>query len=425
MIWLCSSVLALVLLAAGTRGRSPSVWLSVGLLWFGIVTGALAVLGVVQQTAIIAALATLTGCTVGGTATFKSAIARMRGYFILVFVLVVSMLLLPAELGSLSYYVLSAFHLGVDVGRSWEMLEMQLWYTASPLIPFLYAGFLFSWIWAPLLAKIPWKSKLVTRSNGAGKTTSLTKRRFWLVAMGCFGALAAFIGYYPYFRDPAYPLVGTDIYWRNALPAERVLSSTSWLVAAAKERHPIIVLGIAVASKLSGLGVESLLRLVYIGLILVLGFAIFLLVFIASRNRALASLSALASAASMSTTVGMYTGAISNWIALILWIMTLTALAVRNYNLRQRFVSIFGLTVGSLAVLFIHPWTWVAVIVGLIAYCVIVLVARPKGCFREVGSVLLVVLLNACRFGVELVCALESAGLASSRCILAGARFLR
>jgi len=411
VIWLASSALALIMLAAGTRGRSVSIWFSVALLWFGTVTGALAVFGVIQQVATIAALATLTGCAVGGIAALGSATTRMRGCFILVFVLVVSVLLLPVELGSLSYYVLSAFHPGIDIGRSWEILEMQLWYTAFPLIPFLYAAFLFSWIWAPLLAKMLWKPKPVANSNGPGKTTSLTESRIWFVVMGCFVLLAAFLGYYPYFRDSAYPLVGTDIYWRNALPAERVVSSTSWLAAAAKERHPLVVLGISAASKLMGLGVESLLRFAYVGLIAALGLTVLILVFAASRNIALASMSVVMSTISVSTTGGMYTGTVAEWVALIVWGLTLAFLAVSSgRTLRHEFICILGLAIGSVAVLFIHPWTWLAMMVGLIAYCAIVLAVRPKGWLRDVRSVLFVIFFNAAMLALSLFVLLKAQG---------------
>jgi hypothetical protein len=409
VIWLASSAFALVILAAGARVGSRSIWFSVALLWLGIVVGVLTAFGVTQQIAAIAALATLAGCAFGGIVSLRSGPARTREHFTLVFVLMVALLLLPAELGSLSYYVLSAFHPGIDVGRSWEMLEMQLWYAASPLIPFMYAAFLFSWIWAPLLAKI-WKSKPVARSNDSGKIASLSESRIWIVVMGCFVMMAAFLGYYPYFRDPAYPLVGVDIYWRNALPAERVLSSASWLVAAAKERHPLVVLGIAVTSKLTGLGVEPFLRFAYIGLILTFGLTIFVLIFTASRNKPLATMSALVSTVSVSTTGGMYTGTIAEWIALIVWIMSLIFLGIGSHTRRRRLTSVIGLAVGSLAVLFIHPWTWFAMMVGLIAYCAIVLVIRPKKYLREIGPVLLVIFFNAAGLALSLFALLRIQG---------------
>jgi hypothetical protein len=410
VIWLASSALALILLAAGARGRSVSAWFSVALLWCGIFAGALAVFGVVRQAATIAALTTLTGCAVGGIVALGPATVRVRGCFFLVFVLVVSVLLLPVELGSLSYYVLSGFHPGIDIGRSWEMLEMQLWYTAAPLIPFLYAGFLFSWIWAPLVANIRWKSNPVAGSNGLGKTTSPAESGIWIVIMGCFVLLAAFLGYYTYFRDPAYALVGVDIYWRNALPAERVLSSTSWLAAAAKERHPLVVLGIAIISGLSGIGVESLLRFAYIGLILAFGLTIFVLVFTASRSKLLASTGAIMSAVGVPATSGMYTGTIAEWIALIAWVMSLIFLAIAVHNLRRWLICSCGLIIGSIAVLFIHPWTWFAMMVALVAYCAIVLVVRPKGYLREIGPVLLAIIFNAAGLALSLSLLMKTQG---------------
>jgi hypothetical protein len=409
--WLVSSALAVVLIAVGTRRASVSLWLSILSLWSGIAIGALGMVGVVWlQLATVGALATLTGCVLGGLAGTKATTSPSRGYFAIVFLLVLSLLVLPAELGSLLYYVLSAFRPGIGVGKSWELLELQLWYTAFPLIPFLYAAFLFSWIWAPLLTKIPWKPKPVAGSNGPGKAANPAESRIWVVVMGCFVLLAAFLGYYPYFRDPAYPLVGTDIYWRYALPAERVVSSTSWSVAAAKERHPLVVLGIAVASKLTGLGVEPFLRFAYIGLILAFGLTIFVLVFTASRSKLLACLSAMVSAVAVSTTGGMYTGTIAEWIALIVWIMSLIFLAIGSHSRRRQLTSIIGLTVGSLVVLFIHPWTWLAMIVGLIAYCVIVLIVRPGRYLREVAPVLLVILLNVAGLALSLFALMRTQG---------------
>jgi hypothetical protein len=318
--------------------------------------------------------------------------------------------MLPVELGSMLYYVLSAFHTGIDIGRSWELMEMQFWYTAFPLIPFLYAAFLFSWIWAPLLAKIPSKLRPVADQDGAGKTAKLSESRIWPVIIGCFVLLGVFLGYYPYFRNSTYPLVGTDIYWMNALPAERILASTSWIAAAVKERHPLVVLGIAIISGLSGIGVESLLRFAYISLILAFGLVIFVLVFTASRSKLLASLGAMVSTAGVPATSGMYTGTIAEWIALIVCIMSLAFLPITGRNLRRWLICSCGLIIGSIAVLFIHPWTWFAMMVGLIAYCAVVLVIGPKGYLREIGPVLLAILFNAAGLALSLSLLMKTQG---------------
>jgi hypothetical protein len=408
VIWLTSSALALILFAAEARERSVHIWLSAALLWFGIFSGAIAELVFYPLFATVAPLAIMAGCMIGGIANLRRATRRVRERFTIVFVLALSLLLLPVEIGSLWYYVLSAFHPGTSIGGPWEMLEMQLWYTAFPLITFLYAGFLFSWIWAPPLARIVPKSS--ARTNVVGETDNFTGSRTWLVVMGCFFLLAAFLGYYLYFRSSTYPLVGVDIYWRNALPAERVLSSTSWLAAAAKERHPLVVLGIAIISGLSGIGVESLLRFAYVGLILAFGLTIFVLVFVASRSKLLASMSATMSAVGVPATSGMYTGTIAEWIALIVWVMSLMFLAIAVHNLRRWLICSCGLIIGSIAVLFIHPWTWFAMMVGLIAYCTIVLVIRPRGYLREIGPVLLAIIFNAAGLALSLSLLMKTQG---------------
>jgi hypothetical protein len=393
-IWLASSALAFIVLAAGARRRSASIWLSVGLLWFGIITGALALLGVVRQVTTIAALATLIGCALGGIADLRSATSKVREQIFLVFVLTICVLLLPVELGSLSYYVLSAFRPGIDVGRPWEMLEMQLWYAAFPLIPVMYAAFLFSWIWAPLLARITRKSTSAAGLNDTRRANGSTGSRMWLVIMGCFVLLAGFLGYYPYFRDPTYPLVGTDIYWRYALPAGRVLSSASWTVAASAERHPLVVLSIAGASKLLGLTVESLLRFAYVALILAFGGAVFILVLAGSRSKTLASLCALVTTVSVPATSGIYTGTVAEWLALIVWILSSAFLVIEKKNLLRFSLVILGIGFGSITVAFLHPWTWIAMMLGLVVYAAAVEALRLHGGLRDVSSVLVVVLSN-------------------------------
>lgn len=391
--WLLSSVFAVLLLAGARKSRRDWLWPGILLLWLGIALGTVGLASLVRLGLVAGPLLTLIGLVIGANAVFNELDSRSRGYFILTVLLVLSLLILPAELGSVTYYVLSAFHPGTRVAGSWELFELQLWYAAFPIVPLLYVLFVFSWIWAPLIAKVlPGSAKRVVNEiaepNGS-------EGRAWIFVISAYIVLAAFLGYFAYFRSPTYPLVGTDIYWRNALPAERVLASSSWIVAAAKERHPVVVLGIAALSSLLRLGVESLLRFAYVCLILVFGAAVFLLVLLASGDRMLASMSALMSTISAPTTDGIYTGIIANWVAMIVWILSLTMFArSRRSGLGGHAVPILGLGVGSLAVLFIHPWTWLALMVGLVAFPIIAILFRLKGAFHDLVSVLAVILLN-------------------------------
>lgn len=63
--------------------------------------------------------------------------------------------------------------------------------------------------------------------------------------------------------------------------------------------------------------------------------------------------------------------------------------------MRWYFVPMITLCFGSLAVLFIHPWTWLTVMVGLVAFLIMAVAFRLKNAVRDVGSVLVVILLSA------------------------------
>lgn len=398
MIWLSSSVLAVVLLAGLTRTRSAWLWPAILLLWSGIALGVLGVVGLLEQGMSAAEpLLTLAGCVVGAIGTLRGLTSTGRGHFMLVLLLALSLLVIPAELGSLLYYVTSAFNPGAQLGVSWESLDQQLWYSAFPLIPFLYIIFLFSWIWAPLLTRMSPKSlSFLDRTFAKHPNPNQNRGRTWVVPIAACFVLAFFLGYYPYFHDASHQLVGTDIYWMNANPVHRVLSSTSWVTAAAQERHPIVVLSLAALSRLFGVQIESLLRFAYVELILVFSGAMFLLVSRASGNKMLASFVALMSTVSPPTTDGIYTGIIANWVAAIIWILTFASLARATGQGRRAYAaSILSLALGSLAILFIHPWTWLAVMVGLVAYSLIAICIRLKGVGCDLVSVLVSILLNA------------------------------
>jgi hypothetical protein len=270
-----------------------------------------------------------------------------------------------------------------------------LWYTAFPLIPFLYLAFLSSWIWAPLVTRITRKTGRPPPSN-SGEDANSKESRGWLVAVGGYISMGAFFGYYAYLHDSAYPLVGTDIYWRYVLPAERLLSSSSMVIAAGRERHALVAFAIALICKFLGLGVEASLRFAYVVLVLAFGGAVFLLVLVCSKNKALAAFSALITAVSPPAMAFIFTGTVAEWIALVIWIVTFALLGIHvTRNLRHESLYVVGLVGCSLAVLLVHPWTWLAMIAGLVSYPVITILRRLKESYRNAFLVLVVIMSNA------------------------------
>jgi len=410
IVWFLLS--GIVLLAVGSRTHNQPSWhyLSIALLASGIGLGTLGTSEAgLQSLSVVGFLATFVGCVLTGYLTVrpKATGNPNRRSFAAIFLTTLALLLLPAEIGSLSYYVLSAFIPGIEFGKSWELVELQLWYTAFPLIPFLYAAFLFSWIWIPVVLKMFGSKPNPDFDKAVPQKAHRSVGKSWLPVVLLNATLAVFLGYYTYFHDP-FSLVGTDIYWRHALPAQSVLSSgttiAQWFAAAARERHPVVVFGIAIASGISGLTPDWLLRYAYVFLILAFSAAIYLLVKRASKNDSLAMMSALAATVSTSTTVGMYTGIVANWLALILWVLSLTPLAIEGVTGAGRRILLFiALSSGSLAILFLHPWTWVAFIVTLVAYSLALLLTHHKHA-RDVPVLIgLVILINGIVAGLSLL----------------------
>jgi hypothetical protein len=290
---------------------------------------------------------------------------------------------------------MSGFRPGIEVGKSWEPLELQLWYVASQSIPFLYVLLVFSWIWIPLVARIMSKLTRRSRKKEIAVNSVMNDNSAWPVIIGGCILCAVLVGYYPYFHDGDYPLVGTDIYWRYAMPAQRVLSSSSWITASVKERHPLMVLAITTASSLLGMDPASLLRFAYVVLILALSGATFALVFIASKSRLIAAASTMIISLTPAVTAEIYTGTLAEWAALVAWTIVLAFLVVPQRDAyRSRALMIGALSLGSVAVLFLHPWTWVVVILGFVTYCLAAIALRLKDRRYDVGAIASVILLN-------------------------------
>jgi hypothetical protein len=407
IIWLLFCELAVLLCAITNRSRSVTFLASILSLVCGIVIGNLAVLGAAAQEFLTAgSLLTLVGCVLAGFVATRAMSSTGRRHFAIVTLLTLSLLVLPAELGSLLYYVLSAFQPGVTMGKGWELLEMQLWYTASPLTPFLYAAFLFSWIWVPLLLRVFPSLKPAIQGNRLSGNVSSKKNSTWLWLVASCILISAFLGWFPYFHDASYPLVGTDIYWHYVRPAQTALLSGTtigqWTASAAKAEHPLSVVLVTLVSNFTGLTPESLLRFAYAFLAIAFSGSIFLLVKFASGNRVLASMSALVAAFSPTTTIGIYTGIIANWLALIAWVLSLIPLAIEKVqSFSHRVFLTVGLAVGSIVVLFLHPWTWISFVVGFIAYFLIRLAHRSKINFHDVVLIVVAVLINGIAVGVS------------------------
>jgi len=330
----------------------------------------------------------------------------------------ISSLIIPIELSALKFWVLSAFNPANTVGREKALLELQFSYLAYPLLQALYLAFLFSWIWIPVLlffkrrfgktrfyaSKESSQSRPAVRSFSidqtgppSGKMTVRWRRIGPKIILVSSLLVAMFTAYYPYFHGPSW-LVGTDTYWRYLDPLQKVVNEGSW-TAALQERHPaylLILLGLKTITSASSFLAVKFMPMVSI---LLLALATFWLVKVSVSNEYLASLASVFSVLSITTTEGIYTGILANWFALILWVLFfvffLKALKKRIFQEKSRNVQLQYftiLTVLSLGILFVHPWTWGVFLAVFICY-VGLTVVRDRSVARKMGVMAALILL--------------------------------
>lgn len=306
------------------------------------------------------------------------------------------------EVASATHQVLRAFDVQTMIGRMDAAIELQLSYASYPLLPWLYLAFLFSWAWAPLF----WRMKKLnlffslTATTGVcengSKLKSLSARlsllsepRFVLAL-----ALAAFIGYYPYFENPPW-LVGTDAYWRYFDPLVRMnaVGFPAGFLQALKERHPL-PLGLMYAVQLLlQTSPFDVVRHTPVVLVVAMGLASWW--FIGARRRTdFGLLGFVLSTMSITTIVGYYASILANWMALIVWVSFFAYLSFRADRAIGA-VDVLPLFALSVLLLLMHPWTWGVFIGAVLLAISLAAVAEGRRALRPMFVLVSVVVLDA------------------------------
>ena len=282
------------------------------------------------------------------------------------------------EISSGVHYIVQAFDPATSIGKLDAQLELQFSYLTYGLVPALYAGFLFSWAWVPLVRRLAYKVGIFrsvsevpssslglpgAKASGHGWFLFLLDYRTFLVC-----AVALFIGYYPYFQNPPW-LVGTDAYWRYYDPLLRMNAqgATGGFAQALKERHPL-PLALLYAEQLM-LRITPFEVVRYAPILLVLASAAATSWLLAwKKETEFRFMVFMFSVLSVTTTVGIYSSIIANWMALVVWMLFFAYVAARGEEKIGVLDAIALLSMSTL-ILLIHPWTW-----GLFAASVLVFV---------------------------------------------------
>jgi len=294
----------------------------------------------------------------------RSFLSKKRIHALLVVYLLSLALLI--EFPALIYWTTAAFRPDNTLGREAALLETNLMYAASSLSPWLYGALLFGWLWAP--ATLFLRKKIVSKNSGSlaksdtSTTTSLRtdawKLRSEVLPVLFLLGLSIFVGYYPYWHEPEW-LVGTDVYWIYKDPLDRMaaISGLAGFEQALKEHQSIFLILLLGLMRITGFSSYRVLRYTPMVLTVVTCIATFWLVNNLRLGRHVSLLSSVASIMWVPTTIGIFTSLLANWFAVVFWIIFLAFLMKKDSKIHIVVAAILG-SLFSLAILFIHPWSW-------------------------------------------------------------------
>jgi hypothetical protein len=310
--------------------------------------------------------------------------------------------LVAIETASATSYVVRAFDINTQIGRIDAGIELQLSYASYGLLPLLCVAFLFSWIWVPL------GQKLLAKTIGTRPPTSPDDRQGlipegeswkWLEVLQdprfiLALALGLFIGFYPYFENPPW-LVGTDAVWRYYKPLLRMnsLGVVGGFLQSFVEWHPITLAIFYAAQLLFQTTAFTVVKYSPIVLVITLGLATWWLL-ARKKNMNFGILVFMLSVLSISTTIGLNSSILSNWMALVVW---MTFFAYVAYRGDQGFRIVDGFILFSLStlILLIHPWTWGVFATAILVAAILALIQDRRKGLRSGGMLIAIVLSDA------------------------------
>jgi hypothetical protein len=307
------------------------------------------------------------------------------------------------EIGSGVHFVVKSFDAQTPVGQFEAGIEQQLSYATYGLIPWLYLGFLLSWLWIPLVRKLvtrgrrePIPPPVSAKANEPRRTVPPRERLAGMLNPIAILALAVafFMGYYAYFQNPPW-LVGTDAYWRYYNPLSLMNSKgiVGGVLQALKERHPVPLAIMYVVQLVFRTNAFEVVRATPSFLVAALALSTWWFV---ARRRSMwfGVLVFLLSVFSVTTSVGLFASILANWMALIVWVVFYGYCCFR-VDSRLRLVDVFVLLILSTLILFLHPWTWGVFAVSVLLAGLVTLVADRRRGLRVAGSLISVIVADA------------------------------
>lgn len=328
---------------------------------------------------------------------------RSLGKLFLVYLL---SLLIPIEILSLMHWIVYPFDVIGNLGFAWyeAFLELQLFYTTYSLIFWLFLASLFSWIWVPLFRRVEKKVRPLVRarlrsilcgsagsSGVAGQAIQkiaseggLTERRFPVgrhlptAVLLASLVIGIFVAYYPYISGRP-GLVGADslgyYYTLIALDGRDLLGAVQ-LANEINSARVLYHMMLFTLSKVAQLPPNTVIEVVPVLTILANALAVFWFVKTAERDALLASIAAVFSIFSFTTTISIHAGILANWFAVALGFVVfgLVIKLLEKITLKLVLVAVAAL----MSLFLVHFWTGLFFVAVLASFLALILWERRR-----------------------------------------------
>jgi len=298
------------------------------------------------------------------------------------------LILLAVEAASLIYYVSIVIGSPLPLLGRFASVDQGIFYSFHVITPLLIIFFLYSWLLKPYLTQYikslraasgsPAPPTVEPRGNNDSRPLLPQGLRSWhvLLISLCIGAALGLIPYLPTL-NPQSVLVGVDPVTRYYPHLTAIASSQDQISAVFSIGHdrPLMYLSMWILA--ANTSVDFTVRVMPLTCAVIYIAATYLLTKEMWTNKSLVATATFFAVFSFTTTVGIFSGLYSNWIALSL-ILVSVVLLHRTQRSLAYFPILLILYISALAV---HPWVW-AVYTGALGVdlllCGFIAARRPE-----------------------------------------------
>jgi hypothetical protein len=261
-------------------------------------------------------------------------------------------ILVLVEWASLFYWIVAALNPQARVGILSPELEANLTFFLYPLAIPIMLLLLSAWLWVPLIPRLPrFRSRLLVRYQPSPQKPS---RRTIVAALDLLAIISIIVFFYTYLAGQAW-VVGEDTFYQYIQPLNSLPGLTLSQAFNTSANHGVYVLFLYIIQSATGLSSVSIVKYAPLVLAFCTATAVFFAALRGGWNFQLATLTSISTLLWMPTILGIYVAIQANWLALLVWMVFL---AIYFTNSEPKIITYIILSLLSLIILLVHPWTW-------------------------------------------------------------------